>query len=182
MRTLGEAKRDIQKNVRVATHEPVITLVCEQLQISHVIEDGMGISSTSLFHRLKVQNLLSFETREEWAKCQSCENDDKINHSIVVGRVDIEKISSDFIGNTTLAFVDGLTTDERFETLQKIVQLNPVAIIEHDAEAVNELQLQQRKILLKNYNIWQYVKLNPETFLCVRNDTKIDISSDFIQV
>lgn len=180
---LGKAPRHKEKRVRVATHEPVIKFICEQLKISYVIEDGMGISSTPLFHKLKIKNLISFETRQEWTHCENCENNDDTKHQIFLGNFDTNKFKKEEINfDKTLVFIDGYSSETRLEVFEIIVKFQPIVIIEHDAEALDIEEINTRRKLAENYTAFQYIGQNPETLLFVKNIEKIIVDENYVSL
>lgn len=167
---LGNAVRDSDKAVRVASHIPVLQLCCETFSILDVTEDGMGNSSTPFFHSCGAQRLLSFETREEWAQCPACEAQN-IEHHIGIGdfcKEDVQKWG--YSNQHSLLFVDGLHAD-RIKTLEAGVELHFALIVEHDVESLNQVEKAEREwILSAKYDVYQYVGRDPETLLAVRKD------------
>lgn len=180
----GKACRSIFKTERVATHEPVIKLCHSQLNFDVVLEHGMGISSTKLFHSLIVKQLLSYENDEKWAKCDICPT--TTNH-IIKPFLSKDDCVNDIMALQTIGsvfvFADGRSTSERLLVLTSACECGVKAIVEHDAESFSADEVEQRKMCCRvnGYRALQYVKQDPETMLYIKDDVDIALANeDFI--
>jgi hypothetical protein len=167
----GNAKRHPNKSVRVSTHTPVLELAISLLGNNiTIVEHGMGISSTPFFHKeVKISRILSFEDDKKWMNCADCNTtiSNKIHHINSFNSLEnCKNIISSFVENhkDIIVLVDG-PSDQRIQVLKIAQELMISHIVEHDAETFNSNELLQRvEISRKNrYNVYQYIKLNPET-------------------
>lgn len=184
---LGNAERHREKSVRVATHVPVLQhcITSSRVKITHVLEHGMGLSSTPFFHTLPdVVVIASLENDERWRTCDTCDNtpDGKVHviESYVTSIEFVQFVQKHTDPAHTLVFVDGPHL-ERINVLGIMQRLNVPFLVEHDAESLPEFDLHLRKqeSASNGYGMYQYVALNPETMLYTRISPASD---DYVEV
>lgn len=186
--TRGQMPRDKDKRIRVATHEPVVKLCLDALHPLYIVEHGMGISSTPLFHCVdSVKTILSYEDDVNWQACNSCTHGASKQHTIVSwsGDADLERRVREFDTSRTLGFVDGVAI-QRYNVIDVLQRLNVPFIIDHDAETYETYQLMERYNLcrLNGYVAFQYIGKNPETALYISSNgaPAIDLTDDFVRL
>jgi hypothetical protein len=182
--TKGTAKRDTEKTVRVGTHEFVISECFKAFDVKHVIEHGMGIASTPLFHAQKPRTLLSFENEKQWQTCAKCGSDDVV-HSIKAFTLetyekDVTSVVIDPSKTLVLLDANNLERDPLFEF---VTSLRVNVIVEHDAETFSEQTVsKRRKARDLGYHCFQFIAKSPETALYVLTIPDFVIaSSDFCE-
>lgn len=161
----GFAERNKQKSIRVGTHLDVLKECFSNLKIKHIIEHGMGASSTPFFHNQKPLTFLSYENKQKWQNCPECKNQ-TVEHMIKTFSETIceEDIKNSKIDLTqTIVFIDGDGLER--DLIFKIATNHGVMfIVEHDAEAFTKEMISIRlSSKNKGYECFQYVSCNPET-------------------
>lgn len=180
----GTAPRSMSKSVRVATHLPVLQGCIDVKYPTHIIEHGMGISSTPFFHTLNLNTLLSFENEPRWQICRSCTQDKSFNHIIVTYDNDdavLALLQQHITPATTIALLDG-PGPERIALLKIAQIINVPYIVEHDSETHVTQEIQSRSELCKTheYSALYYVGMNPETIVYVKNGYEFTRTSDYV--
>jgi hypothetical protein len=171
----GVKERHELKDVRVATHVPVLEKSIRLMGGDiHVVEHGMGKSSTPYFHsRSEVKTITSFEDDKNWMRCETCEKTNvKSNHQIhqFISKDNFYSVLSKINQLRSIVLVDG-PQFQRIEALEVSQKLGFQFIIEHDAESLSKEDMTSRLDISKrfNYHTYQYVGLNPETLLYCKN-------------
>lgn len=143
--------------------------------VKHVVEHGMGMSSTPMFHSMDLRTYLSFEDDPRWARCPGTDGWCSLGsvHSIVafdesyVGRIAATIIDPD----RSLVLVDG-PGPQRGLVAEACMERFVLAIVEHDAETfiTDDVELRRAMCEKFGYASFQYVATDPEVAIYVRND------------
>lgn len=174
--TRGTAVRSQERNIRYATHLPVLEACVGALSASAdrpicVVEQGQGLGSTPYFHALPhVCQFISFEREAEWLTCTVCAGQSAehrvvhIDDRIVTDQVNIDIAEP----SRSLALVDGFAS-QRLAVLDVWMRLEFAFIVEHDADTFESRDVEKRRALAREhgYLAFQYVDHNPETAIYV---------------
>jgi len=178
--TRGDAKRSDKKEIRIASHTPVLKFVIESIRPSIVIEHGMGVSSTPLMHSFScVKKIVSLEDEKKWRHCKICENKPNplVEHHIIsYSELTDEMLTED---DTTVVFLDGKDT-QRLVLLERSMKAGVKAIVEHDVETFSPDRVEMI-VKLGNehsYELHQYVRENPESGLYVLETQNLIVSEE----
>jgi len=170
----GQAKRDKRKEVRVGTHEFVVRLIMDQLFPNVVIEHGMGIASTPLFHGYtSLKRLISLEDDQQWASCKSCPS--MLQHDIM----SYDKLTDDMMNDAVFLFLDGPDAQRR-DLLPRAINASISVIVEHDAESFDSERVEFVRSCCSagGYVAMQYICENPETVIYVRDDVSLNLDAE----
>lgn len=183
----GVADRSSDRNTRYGTHTPVLIACISALSSSvteiTVIEHGMGLHSTKLFHTFPcITKIISLEQQQEWLKCEWCNSDQK--HVMLLTNDDNAIQQATLSVNEpdkTLGFVDGDGT-QRKQVLTSWMNASVVVIVEHDAEtfSLQEVDDRQRLSSQFGYKVFQYVGQVPETLYYVKDSAVIPTLEDVL--
>ncbi len=165
----GTAKRHENKIVRVGTHKHVLEFCLQSHHVTSIIEHGMGVVSTSFFHNIPTVNkIFSLENDRKWQRCDSCNEHTKHYISEFITKDELKKslIDAEIDFSSCLSLIDGPHL-ERCSIIDVMLEFEIPSIVEHDVEVLTEIELLKRTQLCKqnSYNMYQYIKQNPETML-----------------
>lgn len=182
----GNASRSHDKSVRVATHAPLVTelLRCFTSPVS-VLEHGMGISSTPLFHSMpEVLQIVSLEDDPRWSTCQVCVSKQS-NKQHTVKRYESDEDVRQILSLHSIDFVlvDG-PSSQRLDVLRIALQSHVSVIVEHDSETHSHTELSERQHLARCFGYEAHISTtrNPETSFYVRDSRFISGVSDSLVV
>lgn len=178
----GTAQRDRNKSVRVGTHVPVLQMCLKDQRITNIVEHGMGLSSTAFFHsNLQIKKILSFENDKNWMTCHKCNSHQ--SHIIVQFDDNFKNFCENELSlETTLALIDGPHI-ERIKLIKFLQMRNVPYIVEHDAESLPLIELDERLNLcvINSYAAHQFISLNPESIVYTRNKL-LDSNNELIRL
>ena len=167
----GVAKRDLSKVVRCGTHLPVLQHVFDAFNPGSTIEHGCGLNSTKFFAE-RCGSFTSIEDVAGW--------------KVDVGQriIGFDEYMKDPVGADCF-LIDGRHEDERLAILSVVLEKNLATyIILHDAESYSMYNDIIKKTKESGYSAFQYVVLNPETFLFVKNNIDMSVIklNDYIKL
>ena len=180
----GKQPRDTDRNTRYGTHLPVLQACVTALGATpenpiELVELGMGLSSTPFFHaQANVSLITSFEREQPWLRCADCAAGSTQPHKMLLATdTDVVSMVRQFRSQRAVALVDGFTA-HRPIALEAWMRAGVSFIVEHDAETFNSFDIKHRRALAEafGYSAWQYIELNPETALFVKEPLSLPIS------
>ena len=170
----GNALRDREKNIRLQTHFRSLELVKNLVHPAFGIEHGMGHHSTSWFHSLGLQKIISVENDPRWRICNNCAGNHEIFGYETIDQFREKIVNENVNYKSTIALVDG-PGPERIDVFLTLLSLGVKGIVMHDAEVITPEEIEQIRISVAfaGYFVWQHITENPETLVCYDEDLKL---------